>query len=161
SRGQAGQPQMTNINSLLAEYVKLAYHGMRAQDPNFNLTIEEDYDPTLDPISVVPQDLSRAFLNVVSNACFAAYEKKKRAGDVFSPTIAARTRNLGKNIEVRIWDNGDGVPENLRQRIFEPFFTTKSPGSGTGLGLSMTYDIVVQQHKGDIRLETEPGQYAE
>jgi signal transduction histidine kinase len=161
SRGQAGQRQMTNINALLAEYVKLAYHGMRAQDTSFNVTIDEDYDPSIKQFSVIPQDLSRVFLNVANNACYAANEKRKRLGNGFAPTVWVKTTCLGERVEVRIRDNGDGIPAQLRQKIFEPFFTTKPAGSGTGLGLSMSYDIVVHQHKGEIRIESEPGEYAE
>lgn len=161
SRGQGGERQVTNLNSLVAEYVKLAYHGMRAQNPNFNVAIHEDFDPSIEPISVVAHDLSRVLLNIANNACYAAYEKKKKAGEGFAPAIAATTRNLGDRIEIRIRDNGDGMPEAVRARIFEPFFTTKPTGSGTGLGLSMSYEIVVQQHKGQLRVESEPGQFAE
>ena len=161
SRGHAGDRQPTNLNSLLAEYIKLAYHGMRAQNQDFNVTIQEQYDPTLEPISVVAHDLGRVFLNVANNACYAAYEKKKKVGNEFSPTIWAKTKNLGSSAEIRIRDNGDGIPESVRQRIFEPFFTTKPTGSGTGLGLSMSFEIVVQQHKGQLQVETQPGEYAE
>jgi signal transduction histidine kinase len=161
SRGQSGERQMTNINSLLAEYVKLAYHGMRAQNSNFNVTLQEDLDPSIEPVSVVAHDLSRVFLNIANNACYAAYEKKKRLGDGFSPVVKASTKNTGGKVEIRIYDNGDGIPDAVRKRIFEPFFTTKPTGSGTGLGLSMSYDIVVQQHKGQLRVESELGQYAE
>jgi signal transduction histidine kinase len=161
SRGQAGEPQETNINTLVSEYVKLAYHGMRAQDPNFNVTIKEDYDPSIEPIRVIPHDLSRVVLNITNNACYAAQSKKIEAGDGFSPTISVHTRNLAKDIEIRIRDNGNGIPAEIRKKIFEPFFTTKPAGSGTGLGLSMSYDIVVQEHKGQIRVESEERQYTE
>jgi signal transduction histidine kinase len=161
SRGHAGDRQPANLNSLLAEYVKLAYHGMRAQNQEFNITIQEQYDTTLEPVSVVAHDLGRVFLNITNNACYAAYEKKKKLGNGFSPTIWVRTKNLGASAEIRIRDNGDGIPESVRQRIFEPFFTTKPTGSGTGLGLSMSFEIVVQQHKGQLQVETEPGEYAE
>ena len=115
----------------------------------------------VEPLNVVPTELSRVFLNIANNACYSAYEKKKRLGDSFSPVVTASTKNLGTKVEIRIKDNGDGIPENVRERVFEPFFTTKPTGSGTGLGLSMSYDIIVQQHKGEIRVDTEPGQYAE
>src|SRR5213593_2148444 len=161
SRGHGGERQMTNINSLVSEYVKLAYHGMRAQNANFNVAIFQDLDPSIEPINVVVHDLSRVFLNIANNACYAAYEKKKRLGDGFSPTISVTTKNLPSAIEIRIKDNGDGIPDAIRPRLFEPFFTTKPTGSGTGLGLSMSYEIVVQQHNGAIRVESEMGQYAE
>jgi signal transduction histidine kinase len=161
SRGQSGDRQTTNLNSLVTEYVKLAYHGMRAQDSNFNVAIQENLDSSIEPVSVVAHDLSRVVLNIANNACYAAFEKKKRLGDGFSPTITASTRNLGDRVEIRIKDNGDGIPEAVKKRIFEPFFTTKPTGSGTGLGLSMSYEIVVQQHKGELRVESEPGQFAE
>lgn len=161
SRGQAGEPQLTNINTLLSEYVKLAYHGMRAQDPSFNITIKEDYDPSIEPIRAIAHDVSRVVLNIANNACYAAQRKKIESGDGFSPTISVSTRNLAEDIEIRIRDNGDGIPAGIRKKIFEPFFTTKPAGSGTGLGLSMSYDIVVQEHKGEIRVESEEQQYTE
>ncbi|PYS05196.1 MAG: hypothetical protein DMG16_00505 [Acidobacteria bacterium] len=161
SRGHGGERQMTNLNPLVSEYVKLAYHGMRAQNTNFNVAIQEDLDSTLEPVKVVVHDISRVFLNIANNACYAAYEKKKRLGDGFSPTISVSTRNLSSAVEIRIKDNGDGIPESIRPRLFEPFFTTKPTGSGTGLGLSMSYEIIVQQHNGAIRVESEIGQYAE
>jgi signal transduction histidine kinase len=161
SRGQAGDRQTVNMNALVAEYVRLAYHGMRAQNSSFNVTINEQYDPAVEPVSVVPHDLSRVFLNVATNACYAAYEKKKRLGAAFSPVVSASTKNTPDTIEIRIKDNGDGIPDEVKRRIFEPFFTTKPTGSGTGLGLSMSFEIVVQQHKGQIRVESSPGDYAE
>jgi signal transduction histidine kinase len=161
SRGQKGQIQATNVNSLVAEYVKLAYHGLRAQDVNFNLTIEEDYDATIPEMNLVPHDLSRVILNIANNGAFAADQKARREGRQFKPTLRISTRNSGSDVEIRIRDNGDGVPESIRQKVFEPFFTTKPAGSGTGLGLSMSYEIIVQQHGGQLRVETQPGQFAE
>jgi signal transduction histidine kinase len=161
SRGQRGKTQPTNLNSLIAEYVKLAYHGLRAQDINFNVTIEEEYDATIPMMNVVPHDLSRVILNVANNGAFAADQKAKRGIPGFKPTVRVTTRSLGDQVEIRIRDNGSGIPEDIRQKIFEPFFTTKPTGSGTGLGLSMSYEIVVQQHGGQFRVESEPGEYAE
>jgi signal transduction histidine kinase len=109
----------------------------------------------------VPHDLSRVILNLVNNGGFAADQKAKRAGPAFRPTLCIATRNLDKHVEIRIRDNGDGIPEDIRQRVFEPFFTTKPAGSGTGLGLSMSYEIVVQQHGGQLRVESVPGEFAE
>jgi signal transduction histidine kinase len=134
---------------------------MRAQDATFNVRIREDYDASLEPLVVAPQDLSRAFLNIANNACFAANQKAKRLGDGFDPEVRISTKRVTGAVEIRIRDNGDGVAPELREKIFEPFFTTKPTGSGTGLGLSMSYDIVVQEHKGQLRLETKPGEFAE
>jgi signal transduction histidine kinase len=161
SRGQRGQMQPTNLNSLVSEYIKLAYHGIRAQDINFNVTIEEEYDSTIPMMSVVPHDLSRVILNLANNACYAADQRARRSEDGFRPTLRVTTANLNDGVEIRIRDNGDGIPAPIREKIFEPFFTTKPAGSGTGLGLSMSYEIVVQEHQGQIRVESEPGQYAE
>jgi len=161
SRGHSADFQPTNLNSLVSEYLKLAFHGMRAQDQNFNVGIEEHLDTSLEPVRVVAHDLSRVILNIANNACYAAYEKKTRMNGNFSPVVSATTRDLGQSVEIRIRDNGDGITENVKKRIFEPFFTTKPAGSGTGLGLSMSYEIVVQQHKGQLRVESEPGQFAE
>src|SRR5439155_10693378 len=113
------------------------------------------------PLSVVAHDLSRVFLNIANNACYSAYEKKKKLGGGFMPTVKVSTKNLGSSVEIRIRDNGSGIPKQIQERIFEPFFTTKPTGSGTGLGLSISYDIIAQQHKGDIRVASEPDQYAE
>ncbi|MCU1259342.1 MAG: putative ATPase [Bryobacterales bacterium] len=161
SRGQRGQMQLSNLNSLVSEYVKLAYHGLRAQDIHFNVTIEERYDPGIPLMNVVPHDLSRVILNIANNGGFAADQKAKHAAPGFKPTLSIATRNLDKQVEIRIRDNGNGIPEEIRQKVFEPFFTTKPAGSGTGLGLSMSYEIVVQEHGGQIRVESEPGEYAE
>lgn len=153
--------QETNLNTLVSEYVKLAYHGIRAQDINFNVTIEEDYDSTIPPMNIVPHDLSRVILNIANNACYAADQKAQRTKDGFRPTLRAATVNLGDSVEIRLRDNGDGIPEHIREKIFEPFFTTKPAGSGTGLGLSMSYDIIVQEHRGKIRVESVQGEFAE
>jgi signal transduction histidine kinase len=161
SRGKSGERRPTDLNALLAEYVGLAYHGMRAQDPSFNIKLETSYDPAVGIMNVVPQDLSRAFLNVVNNACYAAHQRTAEVGDGFTPTVSVRTKDLGDRVEIRIRDNGNGIPPAVREKIFHPFFTTKPTGQGTGLGLSITHDIVVQQHKGELRVESEEGRYAE
>ncbi len=158
SRGTSGDKTLTDINDLLEQYINLAYHGMRAQDKEFNITIEKDYDKTLKKINVVPQDISRAFLNIINNACYAANEKKKITGDNFQPTLRVSTKNLKDKVEIRIADNGNGVPDKIKDKIFQPFFTTKPTGEGTGLGLSLSYDIVVKQHDGEIKVETKEGE---
>ena len=161
SRGKSGERISTDINALLAEYINLAYHGLRAQDPSFNVKIESSYDPAIGKMDVVPQNLSRAFLNIINNGCYSAFEKKKSKGDGFSPTISVSTKRRGDKAEVRIRDNGNGVPKHVLDKIFDPFFTTKPTGVGTGLGLSLTRDIIVQEHKGEIHVNTQEGQFAE
>jgi signal transduction histidine kinase len=161
SRGTSGERALTDINNLLDEYVNLAYHGMRAKDKEFNITIEKDYDETLEKINVVPQDISRVFLNMINNACYAANEKKKKSGDNFSPTLKVSTKNSKDKVEIRIGDNGNGIPDKIKDKLFQPFFTTKPTGEGTGLGLSLSYDIVVKQHGGEIKIESEEGKGAE
>jgi signal transduction histidine kinase len=123
--------------------------------------IETDFDPAVGKVSVVPQDLSRAFLNIVNNACYAANDKKKTATNGFSPTVRVSAKNFPGCVEIRIRDNGNGIPASIREKIFNPFFTTKPPGSGTGLGLSLSYDIVTQEHKGEIRVDSKEGEYTE
>lgn len=161
SRGKSGERMPVDINTLLDEYVNLAYHGLRALDSNFNITIDTAYDKSIGQIEAVPQDLSRVFLNIVNNACYAANEKKKEAGGGFSPKLSVRTKNLVEKVEIGIRDNGKGIPQEIRDKIFEPFFTTKPTGKGTGLGLSLSYDIVVKQHHGDIKVDSKPGEYTE
>jgi signal transduction histidine kinase len=161
SRGSAGEKTPTDINDLLEQYVNLAYHGMRAQNKDFNITIERDYDKTLEKIKVVPQDISRVFLNIINNGCYAANDKKKKGSDGFSPTIKVSTKKLKDKAEIRIKDNGNGIPEKIKDKLFQPFFTTKPTGEGTGLGLSLSYDIVVKQHGGEIKIESKEGEGAE
>src|SRR3989339_457359 len=153
SRGSSGEKVLTNINDLLDQYVNLAYHGLRAQDKEFNITIEKDYDKTLDKVNIVPQDISRVFLNIINNACYAAYDKKKKSRDDFSPMLKVSTKNLNGKVEIRIGDNGNGIPADIIDKIFQPFFTTKPTGEGTGLGLSLSYDIV-KAHGGEIKVNT-------
>ncbi len=161
SRGRTGQRQMTDVNYLLDEAVNLTYHGLRAQDVSFNVAIEKQYDETIGKIEIVPQDLQRVFLNLINNACYAAHEQKTRLGESFSPKLSVLSKNLGDKIEIRIRDNGNGIPPDIRDKIFNPFFTTKPTGQGTGLGLSISYDIIVQEHHGEIKMETEDGKFTE
>lgn len=161
SRGTSGEKTPTDINDLLDQYVNLAYHGMRAQNKEFNITIEKDYDKSFEKINVVPQDISRVFLNIINNACYAAYDKKKNSGDNnFSPTLKVSTKNLNGKVEIKIRDNGNGIPKDILDKIFQPFFTTKPTGEGTGLGLSLSYDIVTKVHGGNIKIESEEGKGA-
>jgi len=161
SRGKSGERIPTDINVLLDEYVNLAYHGARAQDASFNIAIKKDYDQSLQPVDAVPQDLSRVFLNIINNACYAANEKKLQARNNFAPTLSVSTKNLPNAVEVRIRDNGTGIPKKVLDKVFDPFFTTKPTGKGTGLGLSLSYDIVVKQHKGELVVDTQEGEFTE
>jgi signal transduction histidine kinase len=161
SRGKVGEPQPVDLNALVMEYAKLAYHGLRAQDPTFNVALEFELDSAVGQVPLIPQDFSRAVLNIVNNGCYSAHQKRKEQGNGFAPEIRVRTRSLGEKVEVRLRDNGLGISREKLQKIFEPFYTTKPTGQGTGLGLSMTYDIVVQQHGGELTVESEEGDYAE
>lgn len=161
SRGKTGERMLTDLNTLLDEAVQLAYHGLRAQDADFNITIEKDYDRSIGDLDVIPQDLSRVFINVVNNACYATNEKKKVTRDSFEPKLSVCTKNLADKVEIRIRDNGTGMPKDVVSKIFNPFFTTKPTGKGTGLGLSLSYDIVVKEHNGEMKVETEEGNYTE
>jgi signal transduction histidine kinase len=158
---KTGKPLPADINVLLDEHVQHAYHGLRAQDSSFDVAIKTDYDRSIGEVEVVPQDLSRAFLNIINNACHAAHEKKKSAPSPFTPVVSVCTRNLDDKAEIRIRDNGNGIPKNVIDKIFNPFFTTKPTGKGVGLGLSLSYDVIVKGHQGEIKVETEEGKYAE
>jgi GAF domain-containing protein len=161
SRGKAGDRQDSDINAMLEEDLNLAYHGMRARDTSFNITIEKDFDENLQKISVVPQDISRVFLNIINNGFYEANKKKKNLNGEFSPLLKVSTKDFKDRIEVHIQDNGNGIPLEVRDKLFNPFFTTKPTGEGTGLGLSLSHDIVVKQHEGEIRFETESGKFTE
>jgi signal transduction histidine kinase len=160
ARGGTGEREEVDINVLVNEYVGLAYHGKRAQVPDFNVTIEEDYDETVGKISIVPQDIGRVLVNILGNAFDAIHEKAQAAtegdGEPYSPTVSVSTERRGGRVTIRVADNGPGVPEEIRTKIFEPFFTTKPTGSGTGVGLSLSYDIVTKGHAGALRIETSP-----
>ncbi len=161
SRGETAQRRPTELNELLVQYTNLAYHGLRSQDPTLNLAIQTDLDAGVGEVDVTPEHLSRVILNLVNNACYAVHEKKKRVGAAFAPAIRVSSRDRGDHVEIRVWDNGDGIPEVIRARIFDPFFTTKPPGAGTGLGLSLSHDIVVGEHRGEMRAESREGEWTE
>lgn len=156
SRTNTGIAELTDINSLADEYLQLAYHGLRAKDKTFNVTIEKHLDSSVGKIKIVPQDIGRVFLNLIMNAFYAISEKKKEVLNGFSPTLTLRTRNDNNLIIIEITDNGNGIPEHIKDKIFQPFFTTKPTGSGTGLGLSLSYDII-KAHGGTITVKTESG----
>ena len=161
SRGGKGEVQTVDIKDLLTEATNLAYHGMRAQDKTFNIAIELEMPPQVEPISLVASDINRVFLNMINNACYATQQKARQTTTPYSPSLRVGVRDLEVGVEIHIRDNGPGIPPTVREKIFEPFFTTKPAGQGTGLGLSMCYDIVVQQHQGDIRIESQPDEFTE
>jgi signal transduction histidine kinase len=162
SRGGSGDWAPSDINALVEEALNLAYHGARAQDKEFNVTLERDFAKESKPIEVVPQDVTRVFLNLFGNGFYAANKRRTVAQQTgFRPTIKVSTRDLGEAVEVRVRDNGIGIPPEVRDKLFQPFFTTKPTGEGTGLGLSISYDIVTQQHGGTIEVESEPGHFTE
>ena len=151
-----------DINALVDESLNLAYHGARAEKSGFNITLQRDFDPAAGSAELFPQEITRALLNLISNGFYAA--TKRRTDDAapdFEPTLLAATKNLGGSVEIRIRDNGAGIPAEVREKMFNPFFTTKPAGEGTGLGLSMTHDIIVKQHGGSIDVATELGQFSE
>ncbi len=161
SRGKTGEKQLTDINSMLDEDLNLVYHGMRAQDSTFNIKIEREYDKTIGKINVIPQDISRVFLNILTNGCYEAHRKKMELKTEDPAIIKVKTSETDKFFEVRIKDNGNGIPEKIRGDLFTPFFTTKPTGKGTGLGLSISYDIVAREHHGELLFETVEGEYTE
>jgi signal transduction histidine kinase len=161
SRGKTGEIQPTNINALLEEYANLALHGFQAQDPTFEVEFEKHLDSSIGDLNVFPQDLSRVFLNIVNNSCYALNEKRKSGGKEFVPHITLTTHNNDNSVQIRIRDNGSGIPADVVEKVFNPFFTTKPTGKGTGLGLSLSHDVVVKQHGGTLDVETEEGTYTE
>ena len=162
SRGVSGERRVVDLNALIEEALNLAYHGARAQDASFNITLERDFDRGLAPTELSPQEVTRVFLNLFGNGFYATTKRQRDgAGPEFRPTLTVATRDLGDAVEVRVRDNGTGIPLNIRDKLFQPFFTTKPTGEGTGLGLSISYDIVTQQHGGTITVESEPGAFTE
>ena len=140
----------------------VAYHGARAKDPNFNITVERSYDKDIAPVELVPQDMTRVFLNLFGNGFYGATKRRRETNDVaFIPVLTVSTRDLGAGVEVRVRDNGVGVPAEIADKLFQPFFTTKPPGEGTGLGLSISYEIVTKQHGGTINFASDVGEFAE
>jgi signal transduction histidine kinase len=161
SREGSGEHRPVDINTVVEESLNLAYHGARAEKSGFNITLRRDLDPQAGTIDLYPQEITRVFLNLISNGFYAATKRKEAGEEGFEPTLSATTRNLGNKVEVRIRDNGSGIPSEVMEKMFNPFFTTKPAGEGTGLGLSMSHDIVVKQHGGNIEVETEPGAFTE
>jgi signal transduction histidine kinase len=161
SREGSGEHRPVDINAIVDESLNLAYHGARAEKAGFSITLQRDLDPSAGMADVYPQEITRVLLNLISNGFYATTKRKVEAGDGFEPTLSAKTKNLGDRVEIRICDNGTGIPDEVKEKIFNPFFTTKPSGEGTGLGLSMSHDIIVKQHGGTIDVDTEPGRFAE
>jgi two-component system NtrC family sensor kinase len=162
SRGSSGERCMVDLNALIDEALNLAYHGARAQDQSFNITLGRDFGEGIAPIEVNPQDITRVFLNLFANGFYATTKRAGSSGDAgFMPTLKVTTIDAGEAVEVRVRDNGTGIPADIRDKLFQPFFTTKPTGEGPGLGLSITYDIVTQQHGGNIAVDSKVGDYSE
>jgi signal transduction histidine kinase len=169
SRSSSGIKEPTDINKLADEYLRLAYHGLRAKDKSFNATMKTDFDESIGNINIIPQDIGRVVLNLINNAFYAVDEKKKQNPNGYEPTVSVSTKKtnarpddpVGRGkVEIKVSDNGNGIPQKVLDKIFQPFFTTKPTGQGTGLGLSLSYDIV-KAHGGELKVETKEGEFAE
>jgi signal transduction histidine kinase len=160
SRAATGQREPTDINKLTDEYLRLAYHGLRAKDKSFNAEIKTDFDETIGKINIIPQDIGRVILNLINNALYAVSEKQKQNVNGYEPTVAVSKAKQNGKVEIKIKDNGNGIPKNIVDKIFQPFFTTKPTGQGTGLGLSLAYDII-KAHGGEIKVQTKEGEGSE
>jgi two-component system NtrC family sensor kinase len=160
SRTGSGQKELTDINALADEYLRLAYHGLKAKDKSFHANFQTDFDPSIGKMPVVPQDMGRVLLNLYNNAFYAVSEKNKQIPEGYEPTVSVKTKQFTDHWEIRIEDNGNGIPSRVIDKIFQPFFTTKPTGQGTGLGLSMSYDII-KAHEGSLTVQTDEGEGAE
>jgi signal transduction histidine kinase len=163
SRQGSGEHRPVDINALVEESLNLAYHGARAEKQGFNINLERSFDPAAGEVDLFPQEVTRVLLNLISNGFYAATRRKAEAdgGYNYEPTLSAATKSLGDGVEIRIRDNGTGIPPEVKEKMFNPFFTTKPAGEGTGLGLSLSYDIIVKQHGGSIEVDTKPGEFTE
>jgi two-component system NtrC family sensor kinase len=153
SQSRSAQKEPTDINKLADEYLRLSYHGLRSKEKSFNSILKTDFDETIGKINIVPQDIGRVLLNLYNNAFYAVNEKRKQQNDSYEPTVSVGTKKVGDKIFINVKDNGNGIPQKIVDKIFQPFFTTKPTGQGTGLGLSLSYDIV-KAHGGEIKVET-------
>lgn len=160
SRASSGQKEPTDINALADEYLRLSYHGMRAKDKNFNATLETNFDDSIGKINIIPQYIGRVLLNIYNNAFYAVNEKAKRQFNGYEPTISVNTKKINNTVELTVKDNGNGIPQNIADKIFQPFFTTKPTGEGTGLGLSLSYDII-KAHAGELKMDSREGEGTE
>jgi two-component system NtrC family sensor kinase len=160
SRSSSGVKEPTDINALADEYLRLAYHGLRAKDKSFNATLVTNYDETIGNIDIIPQDMGRVILNLITNAFYAVNEKKKQIADDYEPNVSVSTLKISNIVQISVKDNGNGIPQTALDKIFQPFFTTKPAGQGTGLGLSLAYDIV-KAHNAELIVETKEGEGSE
>jgi signal transduction histidine kinase len=163
SRSSSAVKEPTDINVLADEYIRLCYHGLRAKDKSFNATIKTDFDPSPEPINIIPQDIGRVILNLLTNAFYAVNEKKKQSDNDYEPTVTITTTSIqpplgGRSVAIKVSDNGGGIPQRVLDKIFQPFFTTMPTGQGTGLGLSLSYDIITKGHAGELKVETKEGE---
>jgi signal transduction histidine kinase len=161
SREGSGERRPMDVNALVQESLNLAYHGARAEKKNFDIMVEQSLDPAAGKADLFPQEITRVLLNLISNGVYATAKKAQADGEIYKPTLTASTKSLGDRVEIKIHDNGTGIPPDVKDKMFNPFFTTKPPGEGTGLGLSITHDIVVKQHAGSIEIDTQPGEFTE
>jgi signal transduction histidine kinase len=161
SREGSGEPQSVDLNEVVENSLNLAYHGARAENQDFEIKLERSFDPGAGQVSLFPQEITRVFLNLISNGFYAAMKRKAEMSDGYEPALAAATKDLGDQVEIKIRDNGSGISADVKDKMFNPFFTTKPPGEGTGLGLSLAHDIVVKQHSGLIEVDTQPGEFTE
>jgi signal transduction histidine kinase/ligand-binding sensor domain-containing protein len=160
SRARTGVKSPSNLNALVDEYIRLSYNGLRAKDKSFNATLKTSFDNSIGLVEIIPQDLGRVLLNMYNNAYYAVMEKRNRSGPAFEPIVTVSTLKTGRKVEIRIRDNGTGIPEKVISKIFQPFFTTKPTGQGTGLGLSLSYDII-KAHGGELKVDTREGEWTE
>jgi len=159
SRSSSGQKELADINTLCDEYLRLCYHGLRAKDKSFNSAMKTDFDNSIGNINIIPQDIGRVVLNLLTNAFYAVDEKKKQQPEGYEPTVSISTKKIGEKVEIKVSDNGNGIPMHVMEKIFQPFFTTKPTGQGTGLGLSLSYDIITKGHGGELKAETKEGEF--
>jgi two-component system, NtrC family, sensor kinase len=162
SRSGPSEHRAIDLNTIVEEALNLAYHGARAETPRFNITLEKELDPAAGTVDLFPQEFTRVMLNLIANGFYAAHRRAEETTDkAFEPTLRLTTRDLGEHVEIRVRDNGTGISDTVRDKIFEPFFTTKPAGAGTGLGLSLSYDIVVKQHGGQLAVDSQIGAFTE
>ncbi|MEP6948706.1 MAG: ATP-binding protein, partial [Ginsengibacter sp.] len=164
SRSSIAVKEPTDINVLADEYIRLCYHGVRAKDKSFNTSIKTDFDETIGKVNIIPQDIGRVILNLLTNAFYEINEKKKKQPEGYDPIVSVSTKRInssladgGDKVEIKVTDNGNGIPQKVLDKIFQPFFTTKPTGQGTGLGLSLGYDIITKAHGGELKVETKEG----